>query len=444
MRRILLLIAVVVLGAVAAALPEPEAAPEPLADLVLDLPGLSSPADAPIWYCPWAQASTERDSVLAVASMEQATALFTFPVSVPGEPADTAALQMPGPGAATLDLSSVARRGDSPSFIEFDDGPAAASVTVRGDGVLAADRCIASGPDEWHFPGGSTMSGESLQLRIFNPFPEIARVTITAVSDVGTEALGDLRGITVNPRSWRDIEFETMLRNRQDLAVTVVVDEGLVIPAMRFVSGTDEDWWPGVGLSTTWEFPVARVEGLESSSLVVTNPGLGAVEVTVDLFGDGAVFREAIVETLPAETPMRFDLSSVPGGDLGALITATGPVAAAVVATGEGGTAVMPGIPETHDRFLLPGLVDEVLDEGTLWLLNTGDEPVSITVSRLTGGGLVGERVVLEPGSMQSVTAQGVRTAGYLVEASGEFSAAWSMTGPTGTAFAAGSAVDDE
>ncbi len=444
MKRFILLIVVIVVGIGAAVLPAPPAAPEPLADLVFDRPGLSSPEDAPIWYCPWAQATNEIDSMLAVAAMEDATAAFTFPVAIPGEPADEATLQMSGPGVATVELGTIARRGDSPSFIEFNGGPAAASVTVRGEGVLAADACLSTGPDEWHFPGGSTMSGESLRLRVFNPFPEIARVTITAVSDVGVEALGDLRGLTVNPRSWRDIEFETMLRNRQDLVVTVVVDEGLVVPAMQFISGEDQDWWPGIGLSTAWEFPVARVEDLENAALVITNPGLGAVEVTVDLFSNEAVFRDAFTETLPAETPLRVDLSSVPGDSLAALVTATGPVAAAVVATGEAGTAVMPGIGEQSNRFLIPGLRNHILDRGTLWLLNTSDEPVSITVSRLSDGGLVGERVVLDPGSMTSVEVEGSRTLGYLVEATGSFSAAWSLRGPTGAAFAVATPVFDE
>jgi hypothetical protein len=442
-KRLFLLVLVAAVGIGASLLPRPDPAPEPLADFVLERPGLRSPPEAAIWYCPWAQATTERDSLVAAASMEDATAALTFPVAIPGEPADTAALAMPGPGAAELDLSDVARRGDSPSFIEFEGGPAAASVTVRGDGVLAADGCVATGPDEWHFPGGSTMSGEELRLRVFNPFPETARVTVTAASDVGVEALGDLRGITVNPRSWRDIDFETMLRTRADLVVTVSVDEGLVIPAMRFVAGEDEDWWPGTGLSVTWEFPVARTEGLESAFLVVSNPGLGPVEVTVDLFGDDGPRREAFTQTVAAETPVRFDLSEFPGADLGALVTASGPVAAAVVATGGAGTAVTPGIPEKARRFLLPGLRPDLLEEATLWLLNTSDEPASITVSRLSDGGLVGEKVVLEPGSVASVPAAGSGTLGYLAEASGTFTAAWSITGRTGTAFAVASAVPD-
>jgi len=443
-KRAVLLVLLGILAVAATILPAPEPPPEPLEDFVLDRPGLSSPTEASIWYCPWAQASAERDSLIAVASMDPATASFTFPVAIPGEPPDTASLETAGPGAATLDLGDVAVRGDSPGFIEFDGGPSAASVTVRGDGVLAADGCVVTGPDEWHFPGGSTLSDQRLHLRIFNPFPEVARVTVTAVSDVGTEALGDLRGITVNPRSWRDIEFETLLRQREDLVVTVAVDEGLVVPAMQFVAGDDEDWWPGTGLSSTWEFPIARLEGLETASLVVSNPGLGAVEVTIDVFTDEGPLRGAFIETIPAETPRRFDLSEIPGEAIGALVTATGPVASAVVAIGEAGTAVMPGVSEVARRYLLPGLRHHIVDDGTLWLLNTSDEPASITVSRLTGRGLVGERVVVDPGSMASVAVEGAGTDGYLVEATGAFSAAWSMTGPTGSAFSVAVPVPDE
>jgi len=442
-KRLLLLLAVAAIGASAWFLPVPPEPTDDLGDLVLDRPGLTSPADRAIWYCPWAQATTDRDSVVAVSSIEEAAVALTFPVAIPGEPADTASLQVEGPGAAGLTLGEVARRGDSPSFIEFDGGPSAASVTVRGPDVLAADACVDRGPDEWHFPGGSTMPGEALLLRIFNPFPELARVTVTAVSDIGVEALGDFRGVTVNPRSWRDIEFEELLRQRQDLVVTVAVEEGLVIPAMRFRAGEDEDWWPGVGLSGTWEFPVARFDGLDSAALVVSNPGLGAVEVSIDLFGDVGPTIDAAAETIPPETVVRFDLGPVPGDIVGARVVSTGPVAAAVVATGEAGTAVMPGSPQPARRWMMPGLRSLPLEEGTLWLLNTSDEPVSITVSRLTSAGLVGEKVIVDPGNMRPVPITGSGTAGVLAEASGAFSAAWTVRSETGVAFSVGTPIAD-
>ena len=257
MRRAILLI-IVSIGVVAATIAErPPPPPEPLADFIIGRPGLESPDDAAIWYCPWAQANAGRDSLIAVASIEETTASLTFPVVIPGEPSDEASIPLIGPGGGAVELSSVAVRGDSPSFIEFTDGPAAASVTVSGADVLAAGSCVSDGPDVWHFPGGSTRDRERLLLRLFNPFSESAKVTVTAQSDIGSEALGELRSISVPSRSWRDIEFENLLRRRQDLAVSVSTEQGLIIPVMAMSVPGDEAWWPGVGAGEVWDFPAA-------------------------------------------------------------------------------------------------------------------------------------------------------------------------------------------
>ena len=81
--------------------------------------------------------------------------------------------------------------------------------------------------------------------------------------------------------------------------ITVTAVEGVVVPAMAFGTEDDEDWWPGVGEATEWEFPVARVQGT-SAYLVVHNPGLGAVEVAVDLFTAEGPILEAFTATVGA------------------------------------------------------------------------------------------------------------------------------------------------
>ena len=443
MRRIILSLVVAALGAAAVALPEPDPPQEPLAGLVLDRPGLSSPVDESIWYCPWAQAETARDSDLATASIDDATAAFTFPVAIPGDPPDTASLSIAGPGVAALTLSDVARRGDSPFFVEFAGGPAAVSATVTGDGVLAADHCVASGPDVWYFPGGSTFADERLTLRIFNPFSEPAKVTVSAVSDVGVEALGEYRGISVSPRRWRDIVLEQELRQRETLVIAVSVEEGLVVPAMRFADDQDEGWWTGTGLATQWEFPITEFEGLEGE-LVVSNPGLAPVDVTVDILTAAGPRRDALTVTLPPDEPNRLVLTGTLGEPAGALVTATGPITAAVVARGELGVAVTSGLAERARTWLVPGARTTALESATVWLLNTSDEPVAVTVTALAAGPLVGERIVLDPGALLGYEADGPATGGYLVDAAEPISVAWSLTGASGAAFAAASPVSDE
>ena len=433
---------VIVACAIAAALlPQPPPAAVPLAGVVIDRPGIESPIDASIWYCAWAQANADRDSVMAVASMTPAEAEFTFPVAIPGEPADTALVATLGPGAAIVTLSDVAQRGDSPAFVEFSDGPAAAAVTVVGD-VVTSDQCVSQGPDEWFFSGGSTMTGETLVLRLFNPFPEVAKVTVTGFSEIGVEALGALRSISVNPRSWRDISFEELLRQRQSLILSVRSDEGLVVPAMALGVGADEAWWGGSGLSTSWEFPVTQAEGVESA-LVIANPGISAVEVTIDLYGTDVAFSGAFTFTVSPQTPLRVGLSEVDADILGARISATGPVAAGVVGIGPAGTAVTTGVAEPARTWLLPGLRSQGLDTGALWLLNTSDEPIAVTVGVLTGSDILNSRQIVDPGRLVVIPLIDEDALGYIVSAAESFSAGWTVRGPSGIAFATGVAVPD-
>jgi hypothetical protein len=443
MRRVLVSVLVVTLGAIAAFMPRPPEPDEPLLELVLDRPGIESPLDASIWYCPWAQANAARDSFFSVASLAASDAEFTFPVAIPGESPDTVQVETSGPGAAIVTLSDVAQRGDSPGFVEFTDGPSAAAVAVVGD-VVAADGCVSQGPDEWFFAGGSTVTGEQLRLRLFNPFPETAKVTVTGFSEIGVEALGELRSISINPRSWRDIDFEEQLRQRQSLVVSVRVDEGLVIPAMSYTAGADEAWWLGSDLSSEWEFPVARTAGIDAAAIVVGNPNLADVDVTIDLYTADGPQRAAIEVTAPPEAPVRVDLSDVGADVLAVRVSATAPVIAGVVGQGEAGTVLTGGAPETARSWLLPGLRTVGLDEGTLWLLNSSFEQVSVTVSVLTGDAAINTQVLVEPGTHVAVPITEPDALGVAVEASDPFTAAWSLTGPAGSAYSAGIAVVDE
>ncbi|MDX1690551.1 MAG: DUF5719 family protein [Acidimicrobiia bacterium] len=441
MRRLILAVVVAAAATVAAVLPQPEPAAEPLAGRIIDRPGLESPDAAAIWYCPWAQATATRDSFIAVASLEESTAAFTFPVTIPGEPADTAELQTLAPGGAALDLSTIAQRGDSPSFAEFTNGPSSVAVTVRGE-VLAADTCVASGPDTWVFPGGSTLAGEELTLRLFNPFPETARVTVTAVSDIGAEALGELRLVSVGSRSWRDVSFEELLRQRADLAVSVTVEDGLVVPAMVFRAGDDEDWWSGTALSTVWEFPAAGLADAETA-IVVANPGPSEVQVSLLSYTEAGPEIEPTTFTVPPESPLRIPVEGA-AEHRAVRLSSDAPVAAAVVSVGEPGTAITSGLSTQARTWMVPGLRGAGLESGTLWILNSSEEPTTVTVSALSGAGLVGERITIDPGSQRRVDVDDPDAVGYLVQAADPITVSWSITGPGGRALSVGAPVSTE
>ena len=278
---------------------------------------------------------------------------------------------------------------------------------------------------------------------MFNPFPETAKVTVGGVSEIGVEALGDFRSWSINANSWRDIAFEQELNSRQDLVVSVAVEEGTPIPAMALRTEGDDAWWPGGGTSETWLFPVVGTPGV-SGSLVIGNPGIVPVTVTVDLFTSEGPVPAAVVVELDRDEPARIDLSGLAGVTYGARVTATGPIAAAARASGEGGLAVTSGVEGDARTWLLPGARTAGLEEATLWLLNTDEDAVTVTVSILTGGGLVGETVSVDAGTMQSFGPVPEGGLGYLIDAPFPLSVGWSVTSPNGTAYGTGIPVGDE
>jgi len=439
MRRTLVGLSVAVLGGVSVLIPAPAVPPPPLSGVVIERLGISSPTDATIWYCPWAQATTTRDSVISLLAAAPAVADLTLPVLVPGESPDRVSTAIDGPGGAVIALSEVAQRGDSPGFVEFAGGPSGAAVVVSGE-VLAADACVGHAGDEWFFVGGSTMTGEALRLRLFNPFPEAATVSVSAFSEIGTEVLGSMSKVTISSRSWTDIDFAEQLRQRQSLIVSVRLDSGLAVPAMAFTEGADEAWWSGTGLATSWELPIGRLSADDSAAIVVANPSLGDIAVDVELFGTEGAQRTQLVLDIPAQAPARLDLSTVEldFDVVAARVSSPTPVAVGVVSTGGSGTAVTSGVEQQAGTWLLPGTRPEAGRSVSLWLLNTSDNAVVVTVSRLTGDEVFNVNEILEPGTVTEIPVVGDDTVGYMVRSADPFSAAWSVTGDGRVAFSAG------
>jgi len=99
--------------------------------------------------------------------------------------------------------------------------------------------------------------------------------------DIGVEALGELESCPWGPL-WRDVPFESLLRQRQNLVITVTAVDGVVVPAMVFGNEADEAWWPGWGRPPSGSSggPGRRYRRLPGGA----QPGPAAAEVSVDLF----------------------------------------------------------------------------------------------------------------------------------------------------------------
>jgi len=419
------------------------------------------------WYCPWVDSGATRDSVLSLAALVDVDARVTLPSPIPNAGPDTGSVHVDGPGARDLDVSTIVRRGEAPGVVEFDDGPATAAAIVWSDAVVTGDRCVAAVPKEWQLPGGTTADGFFTSIRLFNPFPEAAKATVRAFSEFGSEPLPELEGLDVPGRSWTTIDLGTPLPLRDHLGFVVSTDQGLVIPELVVDDAADEASWPGVAPATTWEFPIARVAGLDAT-LELLNTGSEDVAVDVDLFTPQGAIPAVTSFVVPAGMPVQIVLGDFTDGPFGVRVRASGPLSAVVEARSPGDALAAPpsdaaaseaeaptttvppgpvglagtvGAPRPATRWLVPGTGVFSGADTTLWILNTGAEDVTATLTPLGVGGPA-EKVVVAAGSILAVSVDPEEeAAGYAIEATGPVSAAVSLVDARGVAFVAGVAA---
>ncbi len=471
MRRLLGAIVIGALVAFAVVLPAPAPEAPPTFTGVVEQ-DVNASARSSVWYCPWVASGALQDSAFLVTSVVPVDATVTMPSPIPNEEPDQGSVSLTGPGAAVVDVGSIVRRGDTPGFVEFDDGPATVAALVDADNLLTGDRCVASVPKVWYLPGGTTRDGRSLTIRLFNPFPEDAKASVSGTSEFGDAGLGELAALDVPGRSWRDVNLTQIVPLFDDLSLTVTTSEGLVIPSVALSGGADEASWPGMGPATTWEFPVVNAGGLVPS-LVLSNPGPDTVTVEVDVNTAEGVTSAAVVVEVTPDVPRRLTLEDYGSAPFGLTLRASGVVAAAVVAEdapqlvgadagadsgdidgGEAGAdeaeppgdriAGTVGASEPARSWLVPGPGSLADADTSIWLLNSGAEAATVTLQPLGNGALPALKVLVDGGAILEVAAPYDGTvAGYRVVSSTPISVQWTAVADRGVAYFAGVAVDE-
>lgn len=426
MKRLLVGILAAATAAAAWALPAPEAAE----GVVASLPEPPVGAKAAVWFCPGA--AGEVDPIVSAAIASPGLVAFSLPVD--GEIVDSFEGRYE-PGVADWDVGDGLFFHPGPAIVETSTTPSAASVLLRGPGRLAGAGCDVAAK-EWFLTGASIESPRALTLRLFNPLLEPGRVELELISEFGFEPLLDFESIVVPARSWEDVPLTLTLGNREQLAVRVTVVEGVVVPSFHEAGPDGLAVWPGESPSPTWEFPVAQVR--ESEGVIsVWNPGTEQVELAVTLTGErGPVGRFEL--TVGAGREERFDIAAITTREVGATVTATGAVVAAVRSAGPGLIAATAGLPRPRERWLVPANnLAAALDFG-VYVLNSSEAEVEVAIGPV---GSEPVQTVTIPGSASVRLALSGR--GAEVQASGPVTVAWLARGPADVALAPGVPVAD-
>ncbi len=373
------------------------------------------------FHCPWAFADDRRDSSYVFLANADTDFVISYPQSGEVETGESGIV--PLGAAVSVDNERVV--GASSAIVEFSDGPAAAAVVAIGDQMLAGDLCSSNVPAVWHVAGGSTREGERLTLRLFNPFADDARVDVSAVSELGTEADDSFQAVSIPARSTRTFDLEVVLPGREALSVFVEHIEGSVIPVMVQDIGSDRAMWPGTRHSEVWEFPLAGEPGL-TTELVLTNVAPIDVTFSVEIFDESASVLSGETGTIAGPGQTRVALEPQAGA-FGVRVTADGPFGAVMVGRSEFATVATVGAFTTSDAWLIPGPNAEPSATYTMWLLNTGVDTITVTYRKANATG-TGEQASLEiaAGAVASVDVTDVATTGIAATGTGPFSVAWS------------------
>ena len=464
MTRVITLVAVAGILLLAVALPEPEAAPGPTFTGP-ETADSGATASSSVWYCVWQDSSDVRDASYNLASVPVTEAVITLPNPLPGQPPDSEAFSLPSPGARVLNVADVVRLGPSPGFVEYDDGPAGTSTIVTSDAIITGDSCVLSVSKLWQLPGGTTRDGTTMTLRLFNPFPELAKVTVSGISEFGAEPLPELEAIDVPGRSWRDFSLNEIVPFLDDLVLTVGADEGVVIPSIAVQQGAeDEASWLGAGLASNWYFPVAQQDELVPE-VVIWNPGTAPVAVEIDAYTTEGPLPAVRSVEVAAGVPTRVLLDDVAEGAFGVHVRGNRAVSAVVVATSPADVLVVEEVPtddgdeeptqelvaetvrsagttgatELASSWLLPGAGAAPDAASSLWVMNSSADPITVTLQPLGVIPLAPAKITVDGGTLKRVAIdEEAAIAGYLIEATAPIAASWSASAPRGIAFMGG------
>lgn len=492
MRRMIAGIIVVALGALAFTQTEPvDVRPPDFGAPPAEAIGATG--DPSAWYCPWVISGALRDSAFNLASMADVNATITLPNANPTEEPGVTEVRLRGPGARSMDAGDIVRRGTSPGVVEFDDGPAVATTAMWSEEIITGDRCVTSVPKEWHLVGGITAEGFTLELQLFNPFAESAKVTIEAITEFGRSPLAGFESMDVPGRSWTTTDLSRVIPFLDMATFTVTAESGIVIPSLVLNNENDEASWPGTGQSTVWDFPVTSLPGLDPT-LVISNTGSVGATVAIDLFTPEGPIPDADGRIVAPLEPLRIHLSDLAEPPFAVRVRSNAPIGAIIQAAPQGtfprtdvipveeeavpdeptddasadetttdeatadtaageeaellvvydGLAAMPGNTDPLERWLVPGLGVVPGAQTSIWVLNPSGEEATVTVSPLGVSSVRSEKIVIPAGRYVEIPVPSLSesgNSGMLIDANLPVSVAVSIAGPQGVAFIGGVGV---
>ncbi len=339
---------------------------------VADASALSS-----TWFCAAAtEANGLADSEIVIANtaLEPARAIVSLfegsSEAIIDAPVIEQQIELPAMAIESLRLADLSPDSDNLSVaVEVDSGGVLVDKISSGPTGVARTACASEASTEWVVTSGSTVPGSSLQLVVFNPFPDFATVDIDFVSEVGTRTPEDLIGLTIPSRASRVVDVSEVVASSETITSFVRVRSGRVV--VEGIQSFDGDGAPQ-GLSVISGAPTPASEwtfaGITPAAgptgLVVVNPNAEEIQVDIEVFPAGA---ERFIE--PFQVILQAGQNDVV--DLVAEGRLAGVSSFSLVARANDGSGIVVGM-EQRPEVAEPDLDNEVIVVTEVDVPNTG------------------------------------------------------------------------
>ena len=323
-------------------------------------------------------------------------------------------------GSETIALVDVAAVGTVGGLVEMPVATSAAGAVVTGSESMSAEACAGMPAAQVFISGGSTISGETFELHLMNPYAGEAVVELVVVSEAGIESNDRFESVVVPPLSSLVVDMTGLIPGRETLSITIETVEGNVLAVGRQGHGGESAVWNAVPPAQDWFIPVP--EGPGPKMLLIGTPSNRQVEYQVDFYGPDGLEEGFEVGSLDPRGREVVLLAAFSEATSGVRVISTGPVVPTLWIDSEMGLAVTSGSTVEASRWMLPGAAPPAGGWATLVIMNSGIEDTTVSIRPLRENTRLRNLVV----ASDSVVEIGLAAAdGHLVESTGPIVVLW-------------------
>lgn len=386
---------------------------------------------SPVSICPIVAGGGRSTDIAILSSINGAGRISTFSA---GTETGSLDFRTGGSGSVVVPATDAGAIGVSGALIEMPSETTVSGVHISGSEARAAESCADIPTGQSFLSGGSTAGGAVFEIQLLNPYAGEAVLELTVTTDAGIESNERFDSVIVPPLSTLSLNMADIIPGREVISVDIETLRGSALAVGRQTIDGEIAIWRAVEPGQDWWLPVP--EGGATKQLMIATPANTPVEYQVDLYQPGAegeTYQESFqTGTLEARGQTRVDLAAITPEAVGVHVISTGPVVAALWIDSETGMAATTASPVDAPVWMLPGAFAPPGGSGSLVVLNSGVDDVTVSVRSLQENSLARD---FELAAERVLTVPLVAADGYRVESTGPVVALWtSEIGGVGTA----------